>query len=501
VLNGPVDARIRDRFIAETRGNPLALVELSRELKTADMAGGFGLPGALGLSGRIEASYLRQANALPVQTQRLLLLAAADPSGDPLLVQRAAERLGIGAEAALPAAETDLARFGTQVRFRHPLVRLAIYRSASAEDRRLVHSALADATDPALDPDRRAWHRAQAAPGPDDDVAAELEHSASRAQARGGLAAAAAFLERATLLTRDPAQHAGRALAAAQAKARTGAFDAAENLLAMAEAGPLTEFRRARVELLRAQLAFSTNRGSESPVLLLGAARRLEPIDVGLSRAAYLEAMSASMFAGRLAGPGGSLTEVARAARAAPRPQHDLRPPDLMLDGLATHFNTGYAAGVKILRRALATFGAGMPMDEQLRWLWLAQGIAMHIWEDEPWERLSAQFVRLAREVGWFSELPLALTSRAYTLLFAGELTAAASLAGEVRTATEAMGSSLAPYAAMVLAALRGDEAEASALIGATTHEATARGRASRWRLPRIPRPCSTTAWGVMSTL
>ena len=244
----------------------------------------------------------------------------------------------------------------------------------------------------------------------------------------------------------------------------------------MAEAGPLTEFRRARVELLRAQLAFSTNRGSESPVLLLGAARRLEPIDVGRSRAAYLEAISAAMFAGRLAGPGGSLTEVARAARVAPRPLHDPRPPDLMLDGLATHFNTGYAAGVKILRRALATFGAGMSTDEQLRWLWLAQGVAMHIWEDEPWERLSARFVRLAREVGWFSELPLALTSRAYTLLFAGELTAAASLAGEVQTATEAMGSNLAPYAAMVLAALRGDEAEASALIGATTREATARG-------------------------
>jgi len=308
-----------------------------------------------------------------------------------------------------PATDADLAQFRTRVRFRHPLVRSAAYRSASAQ-RRQAHAALAEVTDPDADPDRRAWHRAQAAPGPDEDVAAELERSAGRAGARGGLAAAAAFLERATMLTLDPAQRAGRALAAAQAKAQAGAFDAARDLLVTAEAGSLTEFQAARVELLRAQLAFATNRGGDAPVLLFNAAQLLEPIDTGQSCAAYLEALSAAMFAGRLASPGGSQPEVARAAGAAPRPLHDLRPPDLILDGLAAHSNTGYAAGLVILRQALTAFGDDMSVDEKLRWLWLAQGVAMHIWDDQSWEELSSRFARLARDLGWFSELPLALT-------------------------------------------------------------------------------------------
>jgi hypothetical protein len=286
----------------------------------AELAGGFGLPSVVPLAGSIEDSFGRRVGALPHQTRRLLLVAAADPCGDPALVWRAAARLGVGAEAAALPAEAGLAEFGTRVRFRHPLARSAAYRFGSAQERQEAHGALAEATDPQLDPDRRAWHRAQAAPGPDEEVAAELERSADRARARGGLAAAGAFLKRAATLTLDPSLRAGRALTAAQAEVQAGAYDPAWELLAMAGAGPLTSSQQATVDLVRGQLAFLTRRGSDAPSLLLKAARSLEPIDVGLSRATYLDALSAGMFAGRLASPGSGVTEIARATAAAPPP-------------------------------------------------------------------------------------------------------------------------------------------------------------------------------------
>lgn len=316
MLTGPIDGRVRDQIVAETRGNPLALLELPRGLTVAELAGGFGLPGAIPLAGSIEESFRRRVGALPHQTRRLLLLAAADPTGDPALVWRAADRLGIGADAAAPAADAGLAEFGTRVRFRHPLARSAAYRSAPAQDRQEAHRTLAEVTDQQLDPDRRAWHRAQTAPGPDEEVAAELERSAGRARARGGLGAAAAFLKQAATLTLDPAQRAGRALAAAEAKTQAGVFDVARDLLAMAEAGPLSDVQQTSVDLMRAQLAFITSRGGDAPALLLKAARR--PIDVDLSRATYLDAVSAAIFAGPLASPGGDVLEAARAASAAP---------------------------------------------------------------------------------------------------------------------------------------------------------------------------------------
>jgi DNA-binding CsgD family transcriptional regulator len=476
VLTGPLDARVRDQFVAETLGNPLALLELPRGLTAAELAGGFGLPAALPLPGRIEESFRRRVAALPGETRRLLLLAAAEPTGDPALMWRAAGRLGIGVTAAQPAAEAALVEFGARVRFRHPLVRSAAYRSASAQEKQQVHHALAEATDPELDPDRRAWHRAHAAPGPDEDIAAELERSAGRAQARGGVAAAAAFLERATVLTPDPAQRAGRALAAAQAKVLAGASNAALDLLAMAEAGPLSEVQHARVDLVRAQLAFAASRGSDAAPLLLQAAKRLEPIDVGLARATYLDAMIAAVFAGRLAGPDGDVLAVARAVSAAPPPLHAPRASDLLLDGLAAHYNEGYAAAVPILRMALMAFGGGMPADQELRWLSLAFTAAMHIWDDDQAELLSKRYVELAREVGALSEFPLAFTRRVYVLLLAGELTSAASLIEEVQAATEVTGSNFTPYTAVGLAALRGNEVEASALIEATLKDVPLRG-------------------------
>ena len=319
-LAGPLDARVRDLIIAETRGNPLALLELPRGLTPAELAGGFGLPAVTPLTGRIEASFGRQLDALPAQIRRLLQLAAADPSGDRALVWRAAERLGIGVQAGAPAVEAGLVEFDGHVRFRHPLTRSAAYRSAPLAERQQLHAALAEVTDSQLDPDRRAWHLAQAAPDQDEEVAAELERSAGRAQARGGVAAAAAFLERAALLTGDPARRAGRALAAAQAKVQAGASGAAQGMLAIAETGPLSDLEQARLELVRARLASATRRDAEAPLLLLRAAERLERIDIGLARATYLDAVAAAMFAGRLASPGGSTMDVARAAAAAPRP-------------------------------------------------------------------------------------------------------------------------------------------------------------------------------------
>ena len=281
VLTGPLDPRVHDRIVAEAGGNPLALVELPRGVTSAELAGGFALPDAMPLSGRIEESFRRRLEPLPDDTLRLLQLAAADPVGDPVLVWRAAERLGIATEAATPTAEAGLVEFGARVRFRHPLVRSAVYRSASLQERQEVHRALAEATDPELDPDRRAWHWAQATPGPDEDVAAELERSAGRAQARGGVAAAAAFLQRSVALTVDRERRAERALAAAQASFQAGAFDAALELVATAEAGALDEFQRARVDLLRGQVAFASGASSEAPRLLLRAARRLEPLRPG----------------------------------------------------------------------------------------------------------------------------------------------------------------------------------------------------------------------------
>jgi DNA-binding CsgD family transcriptional regulator len=479
VLAGPLDERVRDRFVAETRGNPLALVELPRGLTPAQLAGGFALPGAIPLSGRIEASFQRRLDALPADTRRLLQLAAADPAGDPVLLWRAAQRLTIGNQAAGPAAEAGLLEIGARVLFRHPLVRSAAYRSASLQERQAVHRALAEATDPRLDPDRRAWHRAQAAPEPDEDVAAELERSAGRAQARGGLAAAAAFLQRAVTLTVDPARRADRALAAAQSKHQAGAPDTALELLAMAQAGPLDELQQARAELLRAQITFAVTRGRDAPPLLLAAAKRLEPLDATLARETYLDAFSAALFAGRLA-RGGGVREVAEAVLAADWGESPRRSPlacNLLLDGLAILTTQGYAAAATTLKGALRAF-RDEPMSEEdtLRWLWLACRIARALGDDASWDELTDRQVQLARNAGALSLLPIALIERFGVQLFVGDLDAAASLVAEAEAVVEATGSQLAPQGAIALAAWRGREAEASALIQASRQEVERRG-------------------------
>jgi DNA-binding CsgD family transcriptional regulator len=475
-LPAPLDERVLERIVSETRGNPLALLELPRGLTPAQLAGGFGLPAEAPLSASIEESFARRLAKLPHDARRLLLLTAADPVGDPALVWRAAEFLGIPDAAAETVEAQGLLAFAPQVVFRHPLVRSAVYGAAGVGERRDIHRALADATDPAIDPDRRAWHRALAAARPDETVATDLERSAARAQARGGFAAAAAFLERAAALTTDQARRARRELAAAQAMFRSGALDETLELLTWAEAGGLDEFEQAHAELLRARVAFVSTHGSDAPPLLLGAARRLQQLDPVLAREVYLEALSAAMFAGRLASPGGSAPQVAQAARAIPAPTA-ASGPDLLLDGLATLFGESYQLAVPVLRRANDAFDvAGMPATEQLRWKWLATVSAVHLWDDERWRALSERHVQIARVTGALAELPLALSQRIYVHLFAGELTAASALVQEIDAVTEATGTDLAPYGAVGLLALQGDATEATHLIDRSRADVTRRG-------------------------
>jgi DNA-binding CsgD family transcriptional regulator len=476
VLTGPLDDRVRDRLVAETRGNPLALLELPRGLTPAEMAGGFGLPHASSLSSRIEESFRRRLAPLPPSTRTLLLVASAEPVGDPVPVRRAAGALGV--EPTAQGAAADLVEFGGQVRFRHPLVRSAVYRAASTEERERTHRALADATDPEVDPDRRAWHRAHATPAADEDVAAELERSAGRAQGRGGLAAAAAFLERAAELTPEPARRARRALAAAQSKQRAGAPDAALQLLALAEAGPLDELDQVRVELLRGQVTFAVTRGGDAPQLLLQAAKRLEPMDGALARETYLEAFAAALFADQLT-RGSGVREIAEAVLAAEWGEGSRRSPrafDLLLEGIAVVTIDGYGPGAPTLKRALHAFH-DEPMSDQdaLRWLWLACRAARALGDEVSWDELSERQVRLAREAGELSLLPIALAERFSLQLYLGDYVAAEALVVETEAVAEATGSRLAPQGA-ILAALRGEEAEATALIDAGRREVVDRG-------------------------
>ncbi|HET9974590.1 MAG TPA: AAA family ATPase [Streptosporangiaceae bacterium] len=481
VIPGRLDERVRDRIVAETRGNPLALLELPRGLSAAELAGGFGLPGGLPLEGRLERSFLRRLGSLPVTTRRLLLAAAAEPTGEAGLLWRAAGRLGVGVDAAAPAEAAGLIELGARVRFRHPLLRAAAYRAAAAPDRREVHGALAEATDPDADPDRRAWHRACAAAGPDEAVAAELERSAARAHSRGGVAAAAAFLRRSAELTPDTGRRGTRALAAARATFAAGAPRTAHELLAMAELGWLDEFQRAELARLRAQMALAEWRGSDAPRLLLDAAKKLEPLDSGLTRETYLEALGAAIFAGRL-DCGLSVREAAEAARTAPPARQPPRPVDLLLDGVATRLTEGYAAGVPPLRRALdALRQDGRGEAGVTGWLWLAcpvapEPIAPELWDDAAWHELTARAVGLAREAGALGVLPVALTYRAGVHVHAGEFSAAAGLIEEAEAITAATGGAPLRHASLMLAAWRGEEARTLELTGASVQDATARG-------------------------
>jgi DNA-binding CsgD family transcriptional regulator len=473
-LHAPLDAAVCDQIVAESHGNPLALLELPRTWTAAELAGGFALPDTRPVAGRIEQSYVERLDELEPDTRLLLLAAAAEPLGDPVLLRRAVETLGVDMAAADGAVDAGLLTIGGRVEFAHPLVRSAVYHASSADDRHRVHRALADAIDPVLDPDRHAWQRARAAAGPDEDVAAELEQSAGRAQSRGGLAAAAAFLERSAELTLDPGRRAARALAAAELKHQAGAPETALRLLAGVEAGSLDDLQHARVELLRGRIAFGSSRGRDAPKLLLEAAKRLERSQPELARDTYLDALVAALFVGRLAGDVG-VVQVAEAARAAPT--SSARPSDQLLDGFALVLTEGYDTGATALKQAVTAFRSDdLPMLDAVRWLWHATHAAHDLWDDESWDALCLRHVQLGRQLGALTLLPMALSARIGLHLFAGELGAAASLVEEVAAIAEVTGSHAPPYGALALAAWQGREAEASELIRTARAELGPRG-------------------------
>lgn len=478
VVAGLVDEQVRDRIVAETRGNPLALVELTRGLGAAQLAGGIGTTDGRAVPGRVEARFLRRLEALPPDARRLLVLAAAEPSGDPILLWRAAERLGISATTADEVQTDGLLTIGARVVFRHPLARSAAYRSAPAAERRAVHVALGEVTDRDVDPDRWAWHLAAATPGPDDAVARELERCAERAEARGGLAAGAAFQRRAVAVTRDPALRAARALRAAQASLAAGDFDATHDLLTVAGAGPLSDLQRAQVDLVRADAAFSRSRGGDGPTLLLRAAAALEPLDPVLARRTYLDAWSAALFAGSMAAPGAGQEDVAHRALAAPAPTHLTAPFDLLLQGFALAMTRGRRAAVPVLERCAAAFvGNDASLEEVLRWGWLATAAAAMVWDYDACLAISSQGVRVARDNGALTVLAVSLNVHAQAVCLGGDLGAAAILVNEAAAVTDATGSQVAAYGGLVLAGMRGREDEALELVDATVRQASAWGQ------------------------
>jgi DNA-binding CsgD family transcriptional regulator len=471
-----LDEQVRDRFIAETHGNPLALLELPRGLTVTEMAGGFGLLEARPLAPRIENSFVSRLQALSADARLLLLAAAAEPVGDPSLLQRAAERLGITLPRLDAQTETDaFLSIGSRVTFRHPLVRSAVYRSGTTEDRRAVHRALAGATDSETDSDRRAWHLAAAASAPDEEVASELERSATRAQARGGLAASAAFLERAVELTGDAGRRGERSLAAAAVSLQAGAFDDALGMLATAQAGGLDEFQRARVDLLRGHVVFASGLGRDAPPLLLKAARRLETFDLELARETYLTAWGAVVFAGSEGGE--VLEEICRSVLALPPPHGAPRALDVLLDGLALLATEGRAAAAGLLRQATQAL-INLPVADVLRWGWAATGASDAMWDDEGTRLIAARNVQLVRDAGALVELPIHLAALGLAQAWIGDFAAASSLISEGESVATAIGSPIAPYTLLRLRALQGREAAAAPLIANTIEWAAGAGQA-----------------------
>jgi DNA-binding CsgD family transcriptional regulator len=474
-LVGPLDAVVCDQIVAESHGNPLALLEFPRTWSAAELAGGFGLPESHPVAGKIEEGYLRRLRGLPFDTQLLVLAATAEPLGDPVLLHSAAKTLEIDMTAVDAAVDAGLLTIGRRVQFAHPLVRSATYRSALAEDRHRVHRALADATDSEIDPDRRAWHRARATSGPDEDVAADLERSAGRAQARGGVGAAAAFLQRAVELSEDATRRSERAVAAAEANFQAGAFDAALQLATTAEAGSLDDFQRARLNLVRGHIAFVLGYGGDAAPLLLRAARALEPVSFNLSRQAYLNAYG-SGFAASYLGQRSVFLEVCRAIEALSSPPGPPPAIDLLLQGMARSHIHGRAAAMPILKRAAGAVGE-MPPEDVLHWGWLAPMAAHVTWDPDASTAIYERQAQIVREAGALGELPVFAQSLALDKIWNGDLTGAALLIAEGDTVAAATGSQLPPFAGLRLAAMRGREAEASRLIEAIIRQGATRGQ------------------------
>jgi DNA-binding CsgD family transcriptional regulator len=488
-LPTPLDERVRERFIAEAHGNPLALLELPRAFSAAELAGGLGVEDSRStpILSLLDEGFGRRVEALPEDTRLLLLIAAAEPTGDPALLWRAAAQLGIDPEAAAPAEAADLLHIGERVIFRHPAVRSAIYRSAEPSERRRVHRALATATDPRVDPDRRAWHRAHGTVGHDAEVADELARSAERAQARGGMAASAAFLARAAVLTPDPGLRAGRALASAHLNVMVGSTDEAFALLSTAATAPLDDATRARLDLVKIKVDYATGHDPDDALRLLANAKRLEPIDADLAIQTYMEAFAIALVAGGL-DDGVDVDVIATAAGAASgllSSRHG-DPRRLLLDGATRLVRAGYADGARPLSDALADYRIaidGHCADGSLsrdgsaaRWLSLGVYSAISLWDHEAWDDLSAHQVDVIGRVGDLGMLPIALNSRALMFTQTGELDRTSSLVEEIDAVAELTGSRLPRYAAIALAARRARGQEATELLRAGIEAARARG-------------------------
>jgi DNA-binding CsgD family transcriptional regulator len=474
---GALDTAICDRIIAESRGNPLALLELPRGWNSAEIAGGFEVPTLDPVAAKIERSYLRRFQLLPEETRLLVLTAAAEPLGDPVLLGRATNMLGVDMDSAAPAVDAGLFRVRERVEFAHPLVRSATYFGATEADRFRAHRALADATDAGGDPDRRAWHRAHATSAPDEAVAAELERSAHRAHTRGGFAAAAAFLARATELTPDPSKRADRAVQAAGANVQAGAFDKARRLLAIAREGNLDESQQARIDLLAGQLALASSRGNEAATLLLGAARRLEPVDIDLARETYLYAFTAALFGARL-NTDVATSDVARAATATlPARNSNPTTSDLLLDAFCALTDNYEAAATRCRETLRRLCSDKMPTPEDMRWFWHGTVLALELWDDGSARVLADRHIEVARATGALSELMLALSSGIPVLVFTGATAAAASAVVESDSVQRATGIAAAPYGALILGAWRGDKPnETKVLIDEAVQGARGRG-------------------------
>ena len=478
---GPLDPRIRERILAEAQGNPLAVLELARDLCSSPLTiGPDHTTSSTPLSVRtLKRGFLPQLDGLPQQARQVLLLAAADPVGDLPMLWRAARSMGMAMEALTAVETAGLLEWRDQVRFRHPLVRSAVYRAATTMDRRKVHHALAEVTDPAEDADGHAWHRARAAAGPDETVASELERSADRAMNGGGLAAAAGLLEAAALLTPDPARRAQRALDAAHGKARAGATEDALALLAVAQAGPLDDTETARVELLHAHLSLDSRHGERALPQLLSAARRLEWIHPELARETYLDALSAAMLAARpTSGEILELRQVAEALREVQLPTEPSKS-DLLLRGLAVLYTDGYPAAAPSLHDTVRAFASdALTMDEAVRFAWLVAWAAADLWDDVNWDALTRRHLATIREAGALTVLPVALNSRVIYDLMSGDLAEAEALVAEARWVADVTGGQnpVAPYGEVFLSAMRGHASRAVPQIRELLADTTVRG-------------------------
>jgi DNA-binding CsgD family transcriptional regulator len=465
-LLGPVDAGVRDQMLAEAQGNPRQLLQAATLQTPEQLAGGFGLPAAIAGPDREADAIWHQVSALPAATQLLVLIAAAEPTGNPVLVLRAARRLGADPE---PEKAAGLIEFIGRVRFRHHRARSAVYWAASPADRQRAHRALAAATDPHADPHRLAWHLAHASSALDEDVAAAIEEVAGSAGKRGGVAASAVFREHAAMRTPDAARRASRALAAARAKQRAGARDSALRLLAVAQAGPLDDLERRQADLLCAQLAAG---GPGAARGLLAAAGQLEPLDPGTAREGYRDALYAARADGQ-----DQLLEVAAAVRAA-RATWGRQAEEDLAGGLAVLITDGFAAGAPALRRALGALGTVSPVDAPR--LLLGCRVARDLWDRATWWTLSRRVIEQAQRTGELQVLPGALHNGAMAQLLAGDFAAAAALARRADAVAPAAGMTALPYSSLALAAWSGSEATVERLTTTVTPRALARHE-GRW--------------------